>query len=438
MIANDLANYASNLKFSDLSKETIHETKRHFIDALACAIGAKNAPPIKIINNTFPRNKRTTSQNALLYGSMIRYLDFNDTYLSKEPAHPADNFGATLAAAQFNNSSTKDFILASALAYEIQCQLCDAASLRKSGWDHVIWGSVSSALASGKLFNHNKEQLIQNLNLNLSTNISSRQVREATELSMWKASAFANVSRNSILFSKLVKQGMHGPNEIFEGKYGIHNMLTGKFKINTKKFGKNKKPFKIEQTWLKNWPAEIHSQSVINGALELRDQINPKDIKSIQIQTHEAGYTIIGSGKQKWKPKTRETADHSIPYLVGAALHFGKITPEVFSKSALNNKKILNIVKKVKVKENKKLTKLYPKTAANIIKIKMKNGKTLKKEVLYHKGHPKNKMSDSELEQKFHKLTSKYLSESRRKQILKKCWNLEKEKNFDWGILGKI
>ena len=322
MISEKLANYAYNLKYEDLSEEVIHQVKRHFIDALGCAIGAKEEAPIQIIKKTFSDSKRNSSLNALLYGAMIRYFDYNDTYLSKEPAHPADNFGGILAYAKEINARPKDFILASALAYEIQCRLCDASSLRKNGWDHVIYGAVSQALAVGKLIGLNKEQLTQAINLNLSTNISTRQVRESTELSMWKACAFSNVARNAIICCKLAKRSMHGPNEIFEGKYGIINMLNlNNFKLNIDNFGKKKGHFKILDCWLKYWPAEIHSQSAIHAALELRQEIKNLDyIEKIEVNTHESCYNIIGKGKEKWNPKTRETADHSIPYLVGAVL----------------------------------------------------------------------------------------------------------------------
>jgi 2-methylcitrate dehydratase len=437
-IAENLAQYVHDLKYSDLSKDTIHQVKRHFLDALGCAIGAKNARPIKIIRKTFLN--KDISINALLYGAQIRYFDFDDWYASKsrEPAHPNDNFGGILAIAEAKKSSSKDFILASALGYELQCQLCDAANLRSQGWDHVIHGSISQALAIGKLMHLNKEQLAQTVNLNFSTNISSRQVRESTELSMWKAEAFSNVSRNAVIFAHLAKNEMKGPNEVFEGKYGMMNQLTGKFNLNVKSFAKRRKRFKILDCWLKNWPAEIHSQSVIQAALEMREKIKLNDIKSIHVDTHEAGFTIIGSGKEKWKPKTKETADHSIPYLVSAALVYGKIDDSVYSQTSLKNKKLLNLINNLTVKEDKKLTKLYPNAAANRLTITLKNGKKLVKEVKYHKGHRKNPMSDTEIEEKFHTLTKKYLSRPQRNRIIKSVWNMDKTNKFDWGILRKI
>jgi len=420
MISDELAKYAYNLKYSDLSKETIHAVKRHFIDAYACAMAARNAPPVKIIK------KMNLPVKAFLYGTAIRYLDFDDWYASKtgENAHPNDNFGATWAISEKLNKSGKDFILASALAYEIQCQLCDVGNLQKRGWDHVIYGAVSSTLAIGKLMGLNKEQLAQAVNIALHTNISSRQVREASNLTMWKACAFSNVVRNDVFIVNLAKKGMKGPNEIFEGKYGIMNQLTGKFKLNVNNFARNKKKFLVEDCWFKKWPAEIRSQSAIQAALEVRKDINVKDIVKVEIETDHTGYKIIGSGKEKWNPKTRETADHSLPYIVVAALIDGKIDANTFKK--FRNKKYLNLLKKTKVKESKSLNKLTPKALPSIVRIKLKSGKTIEKKVIYQKGHKNNQMTDKEIEEKYKSLT--------KKNNLKRLWNIDKKVN--WKLLS--
>ena len=142
MIADNLARYAYNLKYADLSSQVIHEVKRRFIDSIGCALAAKNAEPVKIIKKLFKKTNLVTF-NAFLYGTMIRYLDYNDSYVSKDLAHPADNIGAVLGVCEAENSSGKDAILATTLGYEFQCRLCDTASLRARGWDHVIYGLIS-------------------------------------------------------------------------------------------------------------------------------------------------------------------------------------------------------------------------------------------------------------------------------------------------------
>ncbi|MEK6860417.1 MAG: MmgE/PrpD family protein [Nanoarchaeota archaeon] len=428
MIADNLSKYAYNLKYNDLSKSVIHEVKRRFIDSIGCAIASENSKPVKIAKKITKPN--LPALKAFLYGTRIRYLDYNDSYISKDLAHPSDNIGGVLGVAEFEKSNGRDVILATALAYEIQCRLCDAASLRIRGWDHVIYGLPATGLAAGKLMNLPLKKLTQITNLTLTTYLSSREVREGTELSMWKACAFANVARNSIFAAKFAKEGMTGPNEVFEGKFGLMNQITGPFKLDIKRFGKRKGHFKILDCWIKKWPAEIHSQSAIQASLELRKNIKISEISKINIETHKAGYIIIGSGKEKWNPKTRETADHSLPYIVGAALMNGKIDMNTYSEKKIKDKKLLALVKKISAKENPRLTKLYPRMAANIVRIKLKSGKVLEKRVDYHRGHPKNPMSDREVENKFNSLTRNFISKKDQKDILKFIWNLEKQKSI--------
>src|SRR6516162_6193847 len=161
--ANRLAEYACGLRFEDLPQETVHEAKRRFIDSIATAVGAMDAEAYAIARRCAERVQ--SRPGATLFGGgtssiewatfvnglLIRYLDFNDTYLSLEPAHPSDNLAPVLAAGELVSADGRQLIVASVLGYEIQCRLCDAASLRKNGFDHVTYGAISSAVACSKL-----------------------------------------------------------------------------------------------------------------------------------------------------------------------------------------------------------------------------------------------------------------------------------------------
>ncbi|MBI1972442.1 MmgE/PrpD family protein [Candidatus Woesearchaeota archaeon] len=429
MIADDLAIYAARLTYADLSDDVVHQVKRHFIDAVGCALAAKDAAPVQIVRQAARIN--IPPLRAFLYGTMIRYFDYNDSYLAKEPAHPSDNIGAVLGVAEATKAHGKNVILATALAYELQCRLCDAASLRAHGWDHVIYGLVSSGLAAGKLMGLSAAQLTQVINLTVPTYLSTRQVREGTELSMWKACAFANVARNALFAAHLAKLGMTGPNDVFEGTYGlIRQTQQDSWSLDTTLFGKKKSHFKILDCWIKKWPAEVHSQSAIQATLELRPQVSVTDIDRILVETHEAGYTIIGRGKEKWQPNTRETADHSIPYVVGAALMDGTIDRHTFTPRRFRDKRLLALVKKISVSENQHLTDLYPKVAANIVRVYLTSGETVEKRVDHHRGHPRNRMSDAEIEEKFKTLTKPILSSVKQHRLLQFLWTLDKQKTI--------
>jgi 2-methylcitrate dehydratase len=189
-LAERLAEYSASLAYGDIGGAVVLEAKKRLLDTLGCAIGALVERPVKVVFRLAKegyrgdaatimgtRTKTTPEMATFVNGLMIRYFDFNDTYLSKEPAHPSDNVSACLATAEMEGRSGKDLLLAMVLAYELQCRLCDAASLRMKGWDHVCYGLVSSALAAGRLMALSKGELSQAVNLSLSSHLAMRQVR---------------------------------------------------------------------------------------------------------------------------------------------------------------------------------------------------------------------------------------------------------------------
>ena len=440
-VAESLASYAESLDFTSLPEATVHETKKRIVDSLACGIGAFNAEPVRIARETAveaanprgatvlgTRKKTTADLAAFANGMMVRYFDYNDTYLSLEPAHPSDNIGPCLAVASQQNSSGKELLLSIALAYEIQCRLCDAADIRHRGWDHVCYGLVSMALASGRLMRLDREQLTQAVNISLSSHITMRQVR-AGELSMWKGVSFPNAARNAVFSAMLARRGMTGPSPIFEGEMGFFKQVSGPFQIDTESFGGKNGSFKIDETYLKYFPAEIHSQSAIWAALEARKEVEDmNDIVAVEIASHEAGYVILGKDPEKWTPATKETADHSLPYIVSRTLFDGKVDNSTYTPRKFRDTRILDFLKKVKVVEDKELSRMYPEAVANRITLTLGSGKTVIKQVNYHKGHPKNPMSDEDVEDKFRRLTAKQFSKPQADKILRTLWNLDEVK----------
>lgn len=438
-LAKDLAEYAISVRYEDIPVQTILEAKKRIVDAFGCALGALNAKPVVIARKVAAnfanpygslilgtRTRVPPDIATFLNGLMIRYFDFNDTYLSKEPAHPSDNLGQCLSVASSVKANGKDFLLSVILAYEIQCRLCDAADIRYRGWDHVCYGLVSSAIATGKLMRLDEEKIAQAVNIALNSHIAMRQVR-AGELSMWKACSFSNAARNGVFSAMLAAAGLTGPSPIFEGEMGFFNQVSGKFDLNIEDFGGRNGSFRIDNTYLKFYPAEIHSQTAIWAALEVRKKITDlRKIDSIQIDSHEAGYTILGNDPAKWNPTTKETADHSLPYIVGMTLLQGKIDNFTYSQNRMKDPRILDLLRKTTVKEDKKLTKMYPEAVPNRVSVRLSNGQTLSEQVDYHKGHPKNPMTTRDLESKFRNLTRRYLERSKCERILKMLWNLEK------------
>jgi 2-methylcitrate dehydratase len=438
-LAERLSAYAAALTFEDLTPEAVHEVKRRLIDSLGCAMGAFPNEPAAIARkmaatctSSFPATVIGTAHRsspelaAFSNGVHFRYLDYNDTYLSKEPAHPSDNLAAVLAVAEPARAHGRDIITAAVLAYEIQCRLCDAASIRARGWDHVTYGSFSTSLAAGKLLGLSAEQLTHAQGLAGVPNNAMRQTRVGM-LSHWKGCAFANASRNGVFAALLASYGMTGASEVFEGEMGFMKQVSGPFEIGA--LGGNGEPFMINRTYIKFFPAEYHSQSAIDAALTLREQLNggPEAIDRITIETFNAAVEIIGGEPEKWRPTTRETADHSLPYCVAVALVEGKVTLDSFDDAHLSDESLLGLVQRIEVKANAELNAKYPEGIPNLVRIHLRSGGTLEQEVTFPRGHARNPMTDAEVESKFRSMAEPMLPESAIVEALDRCWNLDKQ-----------
>jgi len=438
-LADRLSQYAVTLKFEDLDPATVHEVRRRLIDSFACALGAWKAPAPQVAralcrrvtsepSATWLGGSRGTSPDlaAFCNGILFRYLDYNDTYLSLEPAHPSDNFAAVLAAGEAAGATGKEIITAAALAYEIQCRLCDAASIRKNGWDHVTYGAFSTAAAAAKLLKLDVGRTTQALNLAGTPNVTLRQTR-AGELSEWKGCAFANASRNGVFSALLAAEGLTGPAPIFEGEMGFFKQVSGPFTI-AKLGGETAgdTDFMIKRTSIKFWPAEYHSQSAIHAALELRPQIGDMNrIKSFDIYSFDAAVDIIGKDPEKWRPKTRETADHSLPYCTAVALIDGDVTLDSFSDTKLRDESILGLVAKTRILRDADLTARYPRGIPNRLVVTLTDGKQLVAENEFPRGHDQNPMTDEEVEAKFRRLAKGRLDEARANRVLELCRKLD-------------
>jgi 2-methylcitrate dehydratase len=365
---------------------------------------------------------------AFANGAAIRYLDYNDTYLSKEPAHPSDNIAATLAVAQSAGRSGRDLILATVIAYEIQCRLCDAASLRAHGWDHVTYGAFSAGLGASKLWGLKADQMVHAQGLAGVCNIATRQTRTG-QISMWKACAFSNACRNAVFAANLARQGFTGPHEIFEGPKGVFNLLTKTpFDV---ELGSKASGYMINKTYIKFWPAEYHAQSSIDAALQIRksfmaDGYSWKDIAGMDMESFEAAVSIIGSEPEKWRPTSRETADHSMGYMTVAALIDGNVTRETFSPRKFRDKKYLDLLDNTRIVEADDLNPGYPEGIPNRVRVRMRDGRAYEKTVKYPRGHAGNPMTDEEVEQKFRTLAGGVIPEKLQNKLLAELWSLDR------------
>ena len=408
--ARTLAEYADDLTYDDLDDEAIAAVKVRLLDSVACAFAGFGEPPAETAIDYARRSPGSdvpilgggtaSVENATLAnGTLVRYADWNDSYFSKEPAHPSDNFGPLLSIAGSEGSSGAELLTATVLAYEIQSRLCDAAALRDVGIDHVTYGLVSSARAGGTLQGASPDELAQAVNVAVSSGVSLRQIRSG-EVSSWKAMAFANAARHAVFALDVAREGVTGPAPIFEGRFGLSNLLDEEITIGVEAFGGPSNPYKVTESSIKMYPAFQHAQAAIKCTLDLRETaaFDVEDVERIENETYEIGATILDDAK--WDPQTRETADHSQPYCIARALVDGEVTMASFRESALDDPDVRQLIDVMEVRERVEFTDAYGEAFPH--RMRIHTGEDVyETEIRFPKGNPRNPLSAEELAEKF-------------------------------------
>ena len=420
-ILNHLCDYALKLSYRDLPQEVIRRTKHIVMDTVGCALGGAESPPAKIaraaaseITSASPSTVLISGQKtspdlaAFANGVMIRYLDFNDTYAGSPTCHPSDLLAPVLAVVDARNGSGRDVILGTVLGYEVLCGLIDAgAKERGHSWDQSTYGVIAAAVLAAKLFGHTKEQMANAISLAISSHISLEQIRRG-QISHWKGCALANASRNAVFCAMLAAKGMTGPEEAFEGKAGFLSS-TG-IRLEIRPFADSADTYRIMKARLKAFPSGYFSQSAVEAILNLRSQIpDLDDIKEIRLQTFPAGYEVMGSGEANWQPETRESADHSLPFVMAVALTEGIVEIRQYDQIYYKRSDVRALMQKIKVRIGEEPVAAWPEVPLNIVDVEMKSGKVLSTKVAYHLGHFKRWMTDEERERKFRPLAEPLL-----------------------------
>jgi 2-methylcitrate dehydratase len=425
-ILNHLCNYALELSYDDLPEEVVGRTKHIVMDTVGCALGGAQSPPAQIaraaaseVTSAIPAKVLISGQKtspdlaAFANGVMIRYLDFNDTYAGSPTCHPSDLLAPVLAVVDARNGSGKDVILGMVLGYEVLCGLIDAGTNEQGrSWDQSTYGVIAAAVVAAKLFGHTKEQMANAISLAVASHISLEQIRRG-QISHWKGCALANASRNAVFCAMLAAKGMTGPEEVFEGKAGFLTSTGIRFEI--RPFADSAESYRIMKARLKAFPSGYFSQSAIEAVLNLRSQIpNLDDVKEIRLQTFPAGYEVMGSGEANWQPETRESADHSLPFVMAVALMEGNLEIRHYDEKYYVRSDVRALMRKIKVRIGEEPVAAWPDLPLNIVDIEMNSGKLLSTKVAYHLGHFKRWMTDEEQERKFRPLAEPLLQ---KKQI---------------------
>jgi 2-methylcitrate dehydratase len=432
-----LAAFVEHMTYEDLSEEARHQLKIRILDALGCALGAIEGPPIKMLQAqiedfggkplaTLIGGGKTAPDRAAFYNSaLVRYLDFNDSYIAKkETCHPSDNIGAVLAASEYARRNGREFLTALALAYQIQCRLSDVAPVRAKGFDHTTQGAyaVAAGVAKGLGLQQNG---IANAVAMSGTAYNALRVTRTGSLSNWKGLAYPNTAFGATHAAFLAMRGVTGPLEVFEGNKGLMDAITGPFELDWKQENLEA----VRRTNVKKYNAEFHSQSALEGVLELRaaQHVHPEEIEDIRIDIFDVAYHIIGGGEEgnKQLVRTKEEADHSLPYMVVVALLDGDVSPAQYQPERIMREDVQSLLHKVTILPNEELSKRFPSEMPCHIQITLKDGRELSIEKQDYEGFYTRPMSWEKAVAKFERLAAPFTDVTQRTAIVETVAHLE-------------
>jgi 2-methylcitrate dehydratase len=318
------------------------------------------------------------------------------------------------------------------LAYDVYCSFADALDWNERGWDQPIYSILGCVTAIGTLLELTHAQMSNAISLALAPNMALVQSRRG-HLSSWKGCAGANASRNAVFAAMLAKDGFTGPTALFDGDGGVFQVLGTRFEWSPPR-GRHL----IEDTHIKGLPVCYHGQSPVWAAIELHAEIDAKRIESIEVDTYRTGVVMMGGDPSRWAPTTRETADHSLPYCVSVALLDGKVVNDSFSDARLEDPAIANLMRKVKVREDKALTAVYPEGSPGRVTIRTSFGETYVKEHRYPRGHAKSPMSEADVEAKFVDMARPHLGEKRCQALVQAVRELDRSDNVARDLIALL
>ena len=434
-----LARLASETALSDLPEKAVHEARRRIIDSIGCAAVASPHPFCAKVREVAARYdgrpaariwgsdiRTSVEMAAFANGVMIRYLELNDTCLSRSAGHPSDMIGGLVALAEGIEADGPALLVAIVVAYEAYCGLCASVALQQKHIDQGVCAALGTATGASHLLGLSRDDTVNALALALAPNLSLYNVRHGV-LSDWKACAGPNGARNGLFAALLARDGVSGPTEAFAGKAGLFDVV-GPFDF---EFG-SCPGLHIANTHVKFYPVCYHGQSAVDAAIRLHGEgISADAISDIHVETYQAAVNAMAGEPSKWSPTTRETADHSLPFTVAVSLSKGQIGANDYEDERLADAGTVALMEKVRVSPSPEMTADYPRSAPTRITVRTSSGRSYEALQKVPKGNAANPLDDLELEQK---LRSLYLASGggdQVDQLLDAAWSLESCDNIE-------
>lgn len=428
--AEQLAAFVTRASYGALSTEAREALRVRVLDSLGCAIGAVEGEPCRLVRDhvrdfgragraTLIGGGRTAPDHAAFYnGALVRYLDFNDAYVAKgESCHPSDNLGAVLAAAEYAGGTGEMFLAALAVAYQVQCRLSDVAPVRQRGFDHTTQGSYAVAAGVAKALGLDQARTANALAI-AGTALNALRVTRTGALSHWKGLAYPNTAFGATHAAFLASRGITGPAEVFEGNKGFMDAIAGPFELDWSQEDLER----VTRTGIKKFNAEYHSQSALEAVLELRREHDfaAYDVASIEVDIFDVAYHIIGGGEEgnKTLVRSKEEADHSLPYMIAVALLDGQVMPDQYRPERIRREDVQTLLRRVTVRSSDEYSRRFPNEMPCRVAVKLRDGRVLTAERSDFEGFPTRPASWATVVEKFERLAQPYTTRELRTRIV--------------------
>jgi len=439
-ITAKLSQWAAGLTFEQISPEAVYQAKRFLLDSLGCALGGYRQHDVRIalevlkeIAGSGPAtvigsgSRMDPVSAALANALMIRVMDYNDIYWKQDPSHPSDLFPAALACCERAQSDGRELIVGLVLGHEFEMRFCEAAfpGIRERGWHHATLTAFVSPIVAGRALHLGWEQIQHAIGISASRHATLGAVT-AGKLTMMKNTVDPLATQSGVFAALLAEKGYTGPEHVVDGKEGLAHCFGPEWRLNTltDDLGES---WRITQCGMKAFPTEALTHTPISAVLDLVKQhdLKPDHVEKVHIRSLARAADILAD-PSKYDPRSKETADHSLPYVIAAALVDRQVTPLQFTPEKIMDPVIRAQLKKVEVVADAEIEKVFPALQRVIVTIRTTDGRELTRQLDYPKGDPRNPLTHREVEEKFEALAEPALSPAARRRVMDAVWNLEK------------
>lgn len=432
----ELAAFVEAVDYDSFSADVADALKQRVLDSVGIAVGAMDAEPVAAVRATvldtpdgpcrlWGHEARVSAADAAMYNTgLTRYLDYMDSFLAPgETPHPSDNLGSVVACGELVDASGSELLAALGVAYEVQGELAWNAPVRDRGFDHVTHTVISAACGAGYITGLDNEQLRNAVGI-AGTAHNALRVTRTGGINEWKGFASANAARNAVYSVLLARNGMEGPQNLFEGQKGWKQVISGEFSLDL-----DPGCSRVLDTMTKRYVAETYAQSAVEGLVELAEtnDIDATDVEAIDLQTFAGAKLIIGGGEgSRYEVETKAQADHSLPYMLAAALADRELTADSYTPECIHRDEVQRLLRTVTVEADPRLTAQFEGgLMPAVLDVELADGTTYHVEKDAFQGHPTQPMSWDQVEAKFEAMTSDRYDDAHRRRIVETVKTLD-------------